>query len=154
MAASTGVKPAARVDVLVVDDSVDMRDLLVDVLEHAGYAVRTAGSGAKAIESMQMVRPDVVIMDLLMPGMSGFSLRAAMLRRSDLAAIPVVVLSAYWQRPGETLEAVDALSKPFSIDRLLEVVRRVTGGPSGVAADASRESAGITGTGAAPPAPA
>jgi CheY-like chemotaxis protein len=50
--------------------------------------------------------PDLVITDLFMPGMSGFSLRASMLQRPDLAAIPVIVLTAYWQRPGETLDAV------------------------------------------------
>jgi CheY-like chemotaxis protein len=124
-----------RPEVLVVDDSIDMRDLLVEILGPAGYSVRAVASGPRAIQSMQAVRPDVVVMDLLMPGMSGFALRAEMLRRADLADIPVVVLSAYWHRPGETLEAVDALSKPFSINRLLEVLRRATAEAGASASD-------------------
>jgi CheY-like chemotaxis protein len=64
-----------------------------------------------------------------MPGMSGVELRAQMLRDPTMARIPVVVLSAYWRRPGETLEAFDVLPKPLSIDRLLSVMERLqTGG--------------------------
>jgi hypothetical protein len=50
-----------------------------------------------------------------------------MLRDPALARIPVVVLSAYWARPGETLDAFDALPKPLSIDRLLSVMERLRG---------------------------
>ncbi|MDQ2674894.1 MAG: response regulator [Chloroflexota bacterium] len=116
--------------VLVVDDSVDVRDLLQDVLEAAGYEVTACASGARALEVLAGRRPDLVITDLLMPGMSGFSLRAAMLRRPDLATIPVVILSAFWQRPGETLDAAEALPKPVSIERLLDTVARLTVGAS------------------------
>ena len=103
-----------------------MRHLLRDVLEPAGYEVSSCASGARALELLAHRRPDLVITDLLMPGMSGFSLRAAMLRRPDLASIPVVILSAYWQRPGETLDAAEALPKPVSVDRLLATVARLT----------------------------
>lgn len=116
--------------VLVVDDARDMRDLLQEVLEAAGYQVTACASGAQALEVMARRCPDLVISDLLMPGMSGFSLRAAMLRRPDLAAIPVVILSAFWQRPGETLDAADALPKPVSVDRLLATVARLTERPA------------------------
>jgi CheY-like chemotaxis protein len=119
---------AERPVVLVVDDSRDMREVVHEILESAGYEVTEASSGARALEAMGQRRPNVVITDLLMPGMSGFALRAAMLRRPDLAAIPVIVLSGYWQRPGETLEAVDALPKPISVDRLVASVRRATNG--------------------------
>jgi CheY-like chemotaxis protein len=119
-----------RSHILVVDDSIDMRDLLQDVLEAAGYEVTCCASGARALEVLASRRPDLVITDLLMPGMSGFSFRAAMLRRPDLATIPVVILSAYWQRPGETLDAAEALPKPVSIDRLLATVARLTVQPN------------------------
>ena len=120
--------------VLVADDSAGMRDVLDEVLGAAGYEVTTVPSGARALEAMADRVPSLLITDLLMPGMSGFSLRAAMLRRPDLAAIPVIVLSGYWQRPGETLEAAEVLTKPLSIDRLLESVRRLVapeGEPAG-----------------------
>jgi CheY-like chemotaxis protein len=109
--------------IIVSDDSAAMREVLDEVLTSAGYTVRTASSGARALEAMSAQRPDLVITDLLMPGMSGFSLRAAMLRRPDLASIPVIILSGYWQRPGETLDAAAVLTKPLSIDQLLACVR-------------------------------
>jgi CheY-like chemotaxis protein len=62
-----------------------------------------------------------------MPGMTGFSLRARMLRDPALAKVPVIVLSAYWGRPGETLEAMAVLAKPLNIDLLLATVERLLG---------------------------
>ena len=115
---------AARPLVLVVDDSEDMRDLLHEVLSMRGYEVVTAGSSGRALTLMTRRVPDLVITDLMMPGMSGFSLRSLMLRRPALAAVPVIVLSAYWARPGETLEAVAVLTKPINLDRLLDAVER------------------------------
>lgn len=112
--------------VLVVDDSIDMRALIAEVLEPAGYDVVGVPSGARALRFMADRIPDVMITDLFMPGMSGFTLRSTMLRRPDLAEIPVIVLSAYWHRPGETLEAVEAIPKPINIDRLLDAVGRLT----------------------------
>lgn len=122
---------APRPLILAVDDSEDMRALLRDVLEDAGCEVVTAGSGASALRFMAERRPDVVITDLLMPGMSGFSLRTAMLRRPELASIPVIVLSAYWRRPSETLEAVEILPKPLNIERLTDAVRRLAAPSAG-----------------------
>lgn len=84
-----------------------------------------ATTTSSALRLMTRRRPDLVITDLLMPGMSGFSLRASMLRRPELAGVPVIVLSAYWRRPGETLDAIDVLPKPLNVDRLLESVRRL-----------------------------
>ena len=114
--------------VLVADDSAEMRALIRDVLEGEGYEVIAVGSGGQALREMSGRRPDLVITDLLMPGMSGFSLRALMLRRADLADIPVIVLSAYWHRPGETLDVLEVLTKPIVVDRLIQSVRRATGG--------------------------
>jgi CheY-like chemotaxis protein len=124
----TNAAPAAGPDrgrrtVLVVDDSADMRALLRDVLTREHCLVLTAASGEAALRTMARQRPDLLITDLLMPGMSGFSLRASMLQRPDLASIPVIVLSAYWQRPGETLDAVAVFAKPVNLHRLVTAVR-------------------------------
>lgn len=113
--------------ILVVDDSADMRSLLCEVLEPHGYEVATAASSGKALTFMTRRVPDLVITDLMMPGMSGISLRSVMLRRPELAAVPVIVLSAYWARPGETLDAVAVLTKPVNLDRLMESVERALG---------------------------
>ena len=112
--------------ILVADDSAEMRTLLADILGDEGYDVTVAASGARALSLMTDHPPDLLITDLLMPGMSGFSLRTLMLRRPDLAAVRVIVLSAYWHRPSETLDVAAVLEKPLNIDRLLETVRRLT----------------------------
>ena len=117
--------------VLVVDDSPEMCELLAELLEHEGYQVRTVGSGGRALTEMIARPPDLLITDLFMPGMTGFSLRALMLRRPELASVPVIVLSAYWHRPSETLEVADVLTKPLNIDRLLDSVRRLLASDSG-----------------------
>lgn len=114
-----------RALVLVAEDSGDMRSLLMDVLESEGCEVVAVPSGARALSQMTERRPDLVITDLFMPGMSGFALRALMLKRPDLSAIPVIVLSAYWHRPSETLEVADVITKPINIDRLVDSVRRL-----------------------------
>ena len=111
--------------IIVVDDSADMREVLLEVLGRAGYEVVGASSGQRALSLMRDGIPDVVITDLLMPEMSGFALRAAMLRRPELAGVPVVILSGYGRRPSETLEAAEVLPKPLSIDRLLATVARL-----------------------------
>ena len=113
--------PASHV--LVVDDSPEMRSLIGDVLTEEGFEVLLAASGDRALSLMAERRPDLVITDLLMPGMNGFTLRGEMLHRADLAQVPVVVLSAFWQRPSETLDVVDVIAKPLDLDRLLAVVR-------------------------------
>lgn len=109
--------------ILVVDDSQEMRALIADVLTEEGFEVLVAASGDRALSLMSDRRPNLVITDLLMPGMNGFTLRGEMLQRADLAHVPVVVLSAFWQRPSETLDVVDVIAKPLDLDRLLAVVR-------------------------------
>jgi CheY-like chemotaxis protein len=129
MARATVAPVSRQPFVLVADDSGDMRSLLTDVLESEGCEVVAVPSGARALSAMSERPPDLVITDLFMPGMSGFALRALMLKRPDLAAIPVIVLSAYWHRPSETLEVADVITKPINIDRLIDSVGRLTASP-------------------------
>lgn len=121
--------------VLVADDSPDMRSLIKEVLEEEGYEVIAVASGARALSEMTARPPNLLISDLLMPGMTGFSLRALMLRRPELAAIPVIILSAYWHRPSDTLDVAEVLTKPLNIDRLVESVGRLA--PMRASAEAS-----------------
>ena len=137
----TAIGPAgsSRALVLVVDDSHDMRELIADVLTEQGLEVVVAASGDRALRLMADRRPDLVITDLLMPGMNGFAMRAEMLRRTELAQVPVIVLSAFWRRASETLEVVDVIAKPLNLDRLLTVVRHALEEHDEAAAERRRE---------------
>ena len=134
MTAKRAGSNSTRPLVLVVDDSHDMRELIADVLTQDGLEVLVAASGDRALRLMADRRPDLVITDLLMPGMNGFALRGEMLHRKELAQVPVVVLSAFWQRPSETLDVVDVIAKPLDLDRLLAVVRHALEGTDAGAA--------------------
>ena len=81
-------------DVLVVDDDADMRGRLREVLERDGWAVREAGDGAEALERLTESKPRVVLLDLTMPVMDGFTFLHELRSRPGCGEIPVVVLSA------------------------------------------------------------
>jgi PAS domain S-box-containing protein len=125
------VEEAAGVDgahatVMVVDDNADMRRYVADVLADA-YRVLTAVDGLDALERLGKEQVDLVITDVMMPRLDGFGLLARMQQQPELAAIPVIMLSA---RAGEegTIEGLEAgaddyLVKPFSARELLARVR-------------------------------
>ncbi|HEX7488066.1 MAG TPA: response regulator, partial [Anaeromyxobacteraceae bacterium] len=75
--------------ILIVDDDRDIREGLADILGLAGYLVRTAANGKVALEEAQERRPDLIILDLMMPVMSGWKFLEAQRRHPRLASIPV-----------------------------------------------------------------
>jgi len=108
--------------VLIVDDELDIREAVTEVLSYEGYEVVTASEGAEALRKCQELKPDLVLLDLMMPGMNGWEFRSAQLREPAIAGIPVVVVSALGRV--SSIDAVAFLPKPFGLDDLLEVVRR------------------------------
>jgi CheY-like chemotaxis protein len=108
--------------VLVVDDELDIREAVTEVLSYEGHEVVTASDGAEALRKARAAQPDVVLLDLMMPGMNGWDFRAAQLRDPSIASIPVVVLSALGRV--STIDALAFLPKPFGLNDLLELVRR------------------------------
>ncbi len=116
----------SREVVLVVDDSPATLGLLNEALEAAGYTVLVAQSGADALELMQRISPDIVLMDAVMPGLDGFETCRRM-KQGPTAGIPVVFMTGLTetQHVIRGLEAggVDYVAKPVAPD---EVVARVT----------------------------
>ncbi len=110
--------------VLVVDDEIDIREAVAEVLADEGYEVYAAGDGAEALRKARDVHPSLVLLDLMMPGMNGWEFRAAQATDPELKRIPVVVLSALGKVAG--FEAAGFIQKPFELDELLSAVRAHT----------------------------
>lgn len=107
----------------MVDDDADIRDALEQVLLSAGNRVSTAKNGKDALDLIQTIRPDVILLDLMMPVMDGFRFREAQKQDRTLADIPVVIISAVAAQNAAALGDVAAcLAKPFSIDVLLDTI--------------------------------
>jgi DNA-binding response OmpR family regulator len=120
--------------ILVVDDDPDVRDLVRELLERAGHSVRTAAEGREALRLLYEVRPQLIVLDVAMPGLDGW---ATLQRVRDITDVPVLMLTA---RDGE-LEKVrglksgadDYVTKPFGRQELLarvEALLRRSGGSS------------------------
>jgi PAS domain S-box-containing protein len=118
--------------VLVVDDESEQRNTLVELLTHEGYRVLTAPDGAHALEIAAVHKPDVITLDVMMPGLDGWATLARIKQQPLLADIPVVIVS---MKPdtdmGYALGAADVLSKPIERDRLLGLLERFGMGGSG-----------------------
>lgn len=115
--------------VLVVEDDEGLRETVAEILAEAGYAVSSAGDGREALFEADAHRPDVILLDLMMPVMDGWQFRAEQQLRPALAGVPVIVLSACSDLAGTpSLGEVAALfGKPFDIGELLEGIRHHAG---------------------------
>jgi DNA-binding response OmpR family regulator len=114
----------SRQSILVVEDDAPLRQLYRSVLTIAGFDVREVGSGYDALQSLDDHRPDLVVLNLAVPGVSGHVVRQELAAQAHTRDIPVVIVT------GETSPAVEqfaddcVLTKPVTPDKLLEVVRR------------------------------
>lgn len=115
--------PAAS-SVLVIDDDPSARELSARVLRKQGYAVYLAANGSIGIELAQQHQPDVIVLDVIMPGMDGWQVLKALRDDPSTAAIPVVMQSMLSERElGLSLGAGDFLTKPVDRDKLTHAIR-------------------------------
>jgi CheY-like chemotaxis protein len=112
-------------NVLVVDDEQDVRQFLTDILEDAGCTVRVAEDGIQAMDLMKQQRPDLVLLDLLMPQETGTGLFRKMHGRKDLRDIPVIIISGLAGRNVAVSSSVPVFDKPIDESKLLEAVDRL-----------------------------
>ena len=115
--------------ILVVDDEKDIRELIVFSLTFAGFEVEAAVDGQDALDKAQEFRPDLVMMDVRMPRMTGYEACVKMKEMEDLKDIPVVILSAKGQeseiQTGLEAGAYEYILKPFAPDELIERVKEI-----------------------------
>jgi two-component system, chemotaxis family, chemotaxis protein CheY len=114
--------------VLVVEDDASIREVISDVLEDRGFRVMPAVNGSDALHQLDTARPDVVVLDLLMPVMHGWAFMEAYLDKTDGALIPIVVVSVNPALPRsyDRFGVCQVVSKPFDVDRLLLAVERAS----------------------------
>jgi two-component system phosphate regulon response regulator PhoB len=123
--------------ILVVDDEPDISALVAYHLARESYRVRTAADGAEALRAIEAEAPDLVVLDLMLPGLPGLDVLRELRRRPEMEGIPVVLLTARREEQdrveGLRLGADDYLPKPFSPQELVlrvgAVLRRVRQSP-------------------------
>ena len=114
--------------ILVADDELAILDLLVEVLRDEGYATLAAADGPEVLELLARGRPDLLLMDVMLPGLDGRAVVLRMRERPELDGVPVILMSAAAHIDPAEL-AVAFLPNPFDLDRLLGAVSTALGGP-------------------------
>jgi two-component system cell cycle response regulator DivK len=120
--------------VLVVDDNEDNRQILVDLLSAAGYEIVAATNGLDAVSLATSEHPDLVLMDIQLPGIDGHEATRRIKATPELATVPVIAVTSY-ALAGDDRKAAEAgcddyVTKPFSPRALLAKVRERLGDPS------------------------
>ena len=117
--------------ILIVDDLVTLRQSVRVMLERRGYSVEEASDGYEALQKIAESRPDLVLLDLMMPGMNGDEVLKHIKADARLQGTSIIVLTAVadtWQmRKYIEMGAADYLLKPFTVSTLLDRVRRALG---------------------------
>jgi two-component system, OmpR family, response regulator MprA len=134
------LQPAAHgtsARILVVEDETAIRELIADFLELEGYQVEQAAHGGQALAIVERVRPDLVVLDLMMPVMDGWTFARECYALSPANVIPMLVMSASHDlaRSAEQLRPYGVravMPKPFDLDVLLAAVNRLAHRPAAV----------------------
>ena len=120
---NTPVPIVAIQKILIVDDSPTERYYLTDILVKNGFAVSTADNGEEALVKMRADRPELILMDVVMPGANGFQVTRSIARDPELAAVPVIICSSKNQETdriwGMRQGARDYFVKPVDPAQLL-----------------------------------
>jgi CheY-like chemotaxis protein len=115
-------KPMKKI--LVVEDDTSIRELLIEILEDEGYCVSSSTNGSEGLKALELSIPDLIIMDIMMPVMDGYSFRKELLKNATWNAIPVLAMSAQAQSE-QKLELhgfANFINKPLELNHLLETV--------------------------------
>jgi DNA-binding response OmpR family regulator len=116
--------------ILIVEDDKFLRELIVKKLSSEGYEVPEAVNGEEGVKKIEEEKPDLVLLDLILPGMDGFEVLTQIKKNSELAQIPVIILSNLGQKEdiekGLNLGAVDYLIKAhFTPNEIIEKVKKI-----------------------------
>lgn len=117
--------------VLIVEDEMNILTSLVFVLERDGFSVETVANGSEAIDKVRSFRPDLVILDIMLPARSGYEICHEMQQDPELKSIPTLMLTAKAQeaerRKGMEVGATAYITKPFRVAELRSKIRSILG---------------------------
>ena len=115
--------------ILIVDDQRDLAGMIADMLGDAGFATRTADNGRDALADIQADRPDLLVLDVNMPGLDGFEVATMLKADPSTATIPIIMVSAQDGRGSRLIGlesgAEDYLSKPVDSAELVAKIRNL-----------------------------
>ena len=113
--------------ILVVDDELEIRNLLSRFLVEGGYKVILASNGEEAIESAERENPQVILLDILMPGIDGIETCKRLKAKEETRFIPVIMATALWDTYTEAIDAgaEDFVTKPFNLAELSHRVKSI-----------------------------
>lgn len=131
---SSALKPSQKKQILVVDDSLSVRNTMRELVEDAGYEVVTARDGVEAVECLNESRPAVVLTDLEMPNMNGVELTKHIRAREDMAGLPIIMITSRSQDKHREMGAeagVDMyFTKPYNEGDILKAISTVMTHPA------------------------
>jgi CheY-like chemotaxis protein len=117
------LNPDTTNSILVVDDEANIRSLLQQELTEAGFNVRQASNGKEALDKVRNERPDLIILDVMMPEMNGFDLAAVLKNDPETMDIPIIILSVLRDKERGYRLGIDRyLTKPIEIETLLQEI--------------------------------
>ena len=127
---SASVQDDKKVTILIVEDDKFLRELLVRKIEGEGMHTETAVDGTEALRKMEEVKPQLVLLDLILPGIDGFEILKLKKEKPDIADIPVIILSNLGQKEevekGLKLGASDYMIKAhFTPDEIVEKAQKI-----------------------------
>ena len=125
MSISQPPNSARRIILLVVEDDSALRHELKEMLEQDGYRVLLAEDGQAAMGVLSQLQPHLILLDLMMPVVSGWEVLAAIDQSPLLSSVPLVVMSAYADHAPR--DAAHVLRKPFSREELRQIVKKYCG---------------------------
>ncbi len=115
--------------ILVAEDERDIRELISFTLRFAGFEIETAANGVQAVEKAAQVKPDLILLDVRMPKMTGYEVCRVLRTMPEMRKIPIVFLSAKGQESeineGLDTGATEYILKPFAPDELIQQVKRI-----------------------------
>ena len=116
-----------RATILIVDDTPINLRVIVESLEGQGYQIVVATRGEEALKRANYVKPDLILLDVMMPDLNGFEICRRLKAEQNTAQIPIVMLTALsdeeHQRKGRECGAADYITKPFDPDVLLAAIK-------------------------------